>query len=147
MSSASENKLSNEELKRRNLPTEPPSLAACPTAEQWEELLGVLNSQYRLLTAQSNALNALLTMIQTVSAQESKQTKELLNICQQLEQAGSKKERRRLRLPRIRLPKLPTVTRKGAAFTLMLLVVSGILLYASVTAWNNLLKPLLALLP
>ncbi len=146
MSSASENKLSNEELKRRNLPTEPPPLATCPTEEQWEELLGVLNSQYRLLAAQSNVLNALLTMMQTVSAQESKQTKELLNICQQLEQAGSKKERRRLRLPRIRLPELPTVTRKGAALTLMVLAVSGILLYALATLWN-VVRPLFQPLP
>ena len=138
-----------EELKKLNLPPEQialPTSVPCPTAEQWEELLGVLNNQYRLLAAQSNAMNALLAMMQTVSAQESKQTKELLNICQQLEPAGSKKERRRLRLPRIHLPELPTVTLKGAAFTLMVLAVSGILLYALATLWN-VVRPLLQPLP
>ncbi len=51
-----------------------------------------------------------------------------------------------MHLPRIHLPELSTATLKGVALTLMALVVSGILLYASVTVWNNLLKPLLALL-
>jgi len=96
--------------------------------------------------AQFNTLNALLITTQTVSTQAEKQTKELLNIRQQLEQVGRKNERQRLRLPRIHLPELPTVTLKGVALTLMALVVLGILLYASVTVWNNLMKPLLALL-
>ncbi len=73
-------------------------------------------------------------------------TKQLSRIQASIEQAGKQNERQRLRLPRLHLPELPAVTLKGADLTLMALVVSGILLYASVTVWNNLLKPLLQLL-
>ncbi len=129
-----------EELKKRNLP--PEQTAPRPTEEQWAELLTALNSQNRLLAAQSDMLNALLATMQTISTQAEKQAKELLNIRQQLEQAGKQNERRRLRLPKIHLPELPTVTLKGAALTLMVLVVSGILWYALATLWN-VVKPLL----
>ena len=149
MSSGSENKLSNEELKRRNLPTEPPSLATCPTAEQWAELLSKLNALYRATAAQNHLLEQILStlIIYATKEQAAEMTRQLSRIQASIEQAGRKKERRRLRLPRIRLPELPTVTLKGVALTLMLLVVLGILLYALVTVWNNLLKPLLAMLP
>lgn len=139
MSSEFESRLSNEELKRRNLPAEPPSPATCPTPEQWTELL-------TLLEIQNDTMKSLLSTVQTMAAQSENQTKELLNIRQQLEQAGSKKERRRLRLPRPRLPALPTVTFKGAALTLMALAVLVILLYALATLWN-VVRPLLQPLP
>ena len=148
MSSASENKLSNEELKRRNLPTEPPSPAACPTAEQWEELLSKLNALYRATAAQNHLLEQILStpIIYATKEQAAEMTRQLSRIQASIEQAGSKKERRRLRLPRIHLPELPTVTLKGAALTLMLLAVSGILLYALATLWN-VVRPLFQPLP
>ncbi len=137
-----------EELKKLNLLPEqtapPPSVSS--TVEQWEELLALLGRQDPLLAAQTNMLNALLTTMQTVSIQAEKQTKELLNIRQQLQQAGKQKERRRLRLPRIRLPELPTATLKGATLTLMAWAVLGILLYASATLWS-VVRPLLQPLP
>ncbi len=73
-------------------------------------------------------------------------TRQLSRIQASIEQVGRQNERPRLQLPRIHLPKLPTVTLKGTALTLMALVALGILLFASVTVWNNLLKPFLALL-
>ena len=154
MSSASENKLSNEELKRRNLPAEPPSLATCPTPEQWTELVDVLADlyqviaqQHNLILEQSKTLENMSSVLYALAKQLEKPIQDLSTIRWEVEQAGSKKERRRLPLPRIHLPELPTVTLKEAALTLMALAVLGILLYALVTVWNNLLKPLLALLP
>lgn len=149
MSSESEKRCSMEELKKLNLPLEqtmPSTPAPCPTEEQWEELLALLDRQNRLLAAQSNMLNALLTTMQTVYTQAEKQTKELLNIRQQLEQVGRKSERKHLRLPRLHLSELPRPTLKGAALTLMVLVVSGILLYTSVTLWS-VIRPLFQPLP
>lgn len=100
------------------MPAEPLPLVTYPTPEQWTELLSELNAM----------------------------TRQLSRIQASIEQAGRQNERQRLRLPRIHLPELPTVTLKGAALTLMVLVVSGILLYASVTLWS-VIRPLLQPLP
>ncbi len=151
MSSESEKRCSMEELKKLNLPPEqtaPLTQAPCPTEEQWEELLGRLNALYRVTAAQNRLLEQILStpIIYAAKEQAAEMTRQLSRIQASIEQAGKQKERRRLRLPRIHLPELPTITLKGAALTLMVLAVLGILLYASVTVWNNLLKPLLALL-
>ncbi len=153
MSSESENKLSNEELKRRNLPTEPPALVTCPTPEQWTELVGILASvyqvtarQHNLILEQSKTLENMSSALYALAKQMEKPIQDLSTIRWEVEQAGSKKERKHLRLPRLHLPELPTVTLKGAALTLMVLVVSGILLYALATLWS-VVRPLLQLLP
>ncbi len=86
----------------------------------------------------SSALYALTKQIE-------KLMEDLSTIRWEVEQAGSKKERKHLRLPRLHLPELPTVAFKGVALTLMVLVVLGVLSYDLVTIWNNLLKPFLQL--
>lgn len=105
MSSESEKRYSTEELKKRNQPQEvttpPPS---CPTEEQWEELLDIQEATYRRLAAQADTMKAVQSTMQAIKSQAEAQTKELLTIRQQLEQAGKKKERR-LSLPRISLPR------------------------------------------
>ncbi len=151
MSSDSEKRCSMEELKKRNLPPEqaaPPTPAPCPTVEQWEELLGWLNALYRVTVAQNHLLERMLStpIIYATKEQAAEMTRQLSRIQASIEQVGRQNEQRRLRLPRIHLPEPPTATLKGVALTLMALVVLGILLFASVTVWNNLLKPLLALL-
>lgn len=140
-----------EELKKRNLPPEqtaPPTPVPCPTEEQWEELLARLNALYRVMAAQNHLLEQMLSKpsIYATKEQAAEITRQLSRIQASIEQVGRQNEQRRFRLPRIHLPELPRPTLKGAALTLMVLVVSGILLYASVTVWNNLLKPLLTLL-
>ncbi len=146
-----EKRCSMEELKKLNLPPEqtaPLTPEPCPTEEQWAELLSKLNALYRATAAQNHLLEQILStpIIYATKEQAAEMTKQLSRIQARIEQVGRQNERWRLRLPRIHLPELPTVTLKGAALTLMVLVVLVILLYASVTVWNNLLKPLLALL-
>ena len=140
-----------EELKKLNLPSEqtaPPMPVSCPTEEQWAELLSKLNALYRATAAQNHLLKQILStpIIYATKEQTAEMTRQLSRIQASIEQAGRKKERRRLRLPRIRLPELPTVTLKGVAFTLMVLAVSGILLYALATLWNA-VRPLFQPLP
>jgi len=139
-----------EELKKRNPPPEPaasPAPVPCPTAEQWEELMAWLDALYRMTAAQNTLLERLLSKpaVYATKEQVAEMTKQLSMIQASIEQAGRKNGRRRLRLPRLRLPELSTATLKGAALTLMLLAALGILWYASVTVWNNLLKPFLEL--
>ncbi len=140
-----------EELKKLNLPPEqtaPSTPAPCPTEEQWEELLGRLNALYRATAAQNHLLEQILStpIIYATKEQAAEMTRQLSRIQASIEQVGRQNEQRRLRLPRIHLPELPTVTLKGAALTLMVLVVSGILLYALATLWS-VVKPLLQPLP
>ncbi len=140
-----------EELKKRNLPPEqtaPLTPAPCPTEEQWEELLGRLSALYRVTAAQNRLLEQILStpIIYATKEQATEMTRQLSRIQASIEQVGKQKERRRLRLPRIHLPELSTVTLKGVALTLMALVVSGILLYALATLWS-VVKPLLQPLP
>lgn len=128
-----------EELKKRNMPAEQP--ATCLLAEQWTELLALLDAQRRLLTAQSNTMKSLLSTMQTTAAQSEKQTKELLGICQQLQQAGKKNERR-LSLPKLHLPT------PSPAWLWIIPILVGLLAiwHGWVTVWNT-ISPLLQLLP
>lgn len=153
VSSESENKLSNEELKRRNSPTEPLPLVTCPTPEQWTELVGILASlyqviarQHNLILEQSKTLENISSALYALARQMEKTVQDLSTIRWEVEQAGSKKERKHLRLPRLHLPELPMVTFKGVALTLMILTALGALLYALATLWS-VIKPLLQPLP
>lgn len=97
MSSDSGKKCSIDELKKRNQPQElTPHAPACPTQEQWAQMVSILNAQCRLLKAMSSTL-------ETTATQAEKLTKEVTELRQQLQQAGRKKERR-LSLPKIHLP-------------------------------------------
>ncbi len=140
-----------EELKKLNPPPEPPAPLApvpCPTVEQWEELLTTLNNQHRLLAVQNRLLEQMLStpIACATKEQAAEMMKQLSMIQESIEQAGRKNERRRLRLPRLHLPEVSWPTLQGAILTLMALVALGILLFASATIWNNLLKPFLQLL-
>ena len=97
----------------------------------------LLNAQHRLLETQSNTMEAMWSTMQTLRSQTEAQTKELLTIRQQLEQAGRKKERR-LSLPKIHLP------RPSWAWLWAIPVTVGLLTiwYASDALWNNLVVPL-----
>ncbi len=150
MSSESEKRCSMEELKKLNLPPEQSDSltpAPCPTEEQWAELLSKLNALYRATAAQNHLLEQILStpIIYATKEQAAEMTKQLSRIQASIEQVGRQNEQWRFRLPRIHLPELPTVTLKGVALTLMVLVVSGILLYALATLWSvvrSLLQPL-----
>lgn len=139
-----------EELKKLNPPPEPSAPLApvpCPTAEQWEELLIRLNALYHVTAAQNHLLEQMLSkpIIYATKEQAAEMMRLLSMIQASIEQAGKQKERRHLRLPRLHLPEVSWSTLQGAALTLMALAAFGILLFASATLWNNLLKPLLKL--
>ena len=142
MSSESEKRYSTEELKKRNQPQEvttpPPS---CPTEEQWRSLMRLLTAQHRLLETQINTMEAMWSTMQAMRSQTEVQTKELLTIRQQLEQAGKKKERR-LSLPRIHLPHPSWAWLWAIPITVGLLTIW----YALGELWNNLVIPFLQLL-
>ena len=140
MSSKSEKKLSVDELKQRNLPTEPASPMACPAAEQWEELLTYLGYQYRAMTAQANATKSALSTMQILAAQTEKLVAAATETNRLLQQAGSKKER--WHLPKIHLPTLSLAW----LWVIPILAVSAILWYALATLWSE-ITPLLRLLP
>ena len=142
MSSESGKRLSNEELKKRNQPQEittpPPS---CPTEEQWRYLMRLLNAQHQLLETQTNTMEAMWSTMQAMKSQAEAQTKELLTIRQQLEQAGKKKEWRPS-LPQISLPRPSWAWLWAIPITVGLFTIW----YASGALWNSLLIPLLQLL-
>lgn len=98
MSSEFERPYSIDELKKRNQPQElTQPVPACPTQEQWVQMVSILNAQYRLLKTMSSALAATTT-------QAEKLTKEVAELRQQLQQAGRKKGWRPS-LPKLHLPK------------------------------------------
>lgn len=136
MSSGSEQKCSIEELKARNLPPE-----QHPTAEEWGDLLAILSALYRLTVGQSDTLKNSLSTMQAVHTQAEALTKETAEICQKLEQAGKKKERR-LSLPRIHLPR----PRLAWLWAIPILVALLVTWFAGAAIWNNLLRPFLQLI-
>lgn len=101
MSFGSEQRCSIDELKKRNQPQELTQPApACPTQEQWAQMVSILNAQYRLLKAQNDTLG-------TIATQAEKLTTEVAELRQQPQQAGRKKGWRpslsKIHLPRPRL--------------------------------------------
>lgn len=104
MNSDSVQKCSIEELKERNLPSEPEQH---PTAAEWNDLLTILSALYRLTLSQNEMLKNGLATMQAVHTQAETLEKETAAIRQMLErqeQAGRKKERR-LSLPKVHLPR------------------------------------------
>lgn len=97
MSSEFERPYSIDELKKRNQPQElTPPAPACPTPEQWTQVVSILNAQHRLLKTMSSALAATTT-------QAEKLTKEVAELRQQLQPAG-RKNGWRPSLPKLHLP-------------------------------------------
>lgn len=135
MSSDSGKKCSIDELKRLNQPQElTPPTPACPTQEQWTQMVSILNAQYRLLKAMSSTLG-------TAATQAERLTKEVEELRQQLQQVGKKKERRPS-LPKIHLP----TPSPAWLWAIPILVALLVIWFAGATIWNNLLHPFLQLL-
>ncbi len=135
MSSSSERQYSIDELKKRNQPQEPqmmPPAPACPTQEQWTELLTLLDAQRRLLVAMGSTMG-------TMTAQAETLVKEVAEIRQQLQQAGKKKEWW------LSLPKIPLPT-PSLAWLWAIPILVGLLAiwYGWVTVWSA-ISPLLQL--
>ena len=141
MSSESGKRCSVKELKERNLPLE-----AHPTAGEWDNLLVILSGLYRLTAAWTDGMAkpgcpALeeLRMQTEVLVRETAAIRQLL---ERQEQAGKKKERRRLRLPRVTLPRPSLAWLWAIPISLGLLV----LWFSGAAVWNNLLRPFLQLI-
>ena len=140
MSSDSGKKCSIEELKERNLPPE-----HYPTAEEWDNLLAILSALYRLTAEQTDALKRGCSTLGRIISQAEELTKEakaIRQLLEQREQAGRKKERPRLRLPHISLPRPKPAWLWAIPISVSLLTIW----YSGAAIWNNLLKPLSQLL-
>lgn len=140
MNSESGKRCSVEELKERN----PPS-GVHPSAEEWDDLLAILSALYRLTAARSDTAESIPSTLQATSTQTEKLAREAAAIRQLLErreQAGRKNRRRRLRLPRVTLP------RPSLAWLWAIPILLGLLVIwcSGAAVWNNLLRPFLQLL-
>lgn len=106
MNLGSEQSLSLEDLRQRNLPPSAPPPEQHPTADEWYDLLEVLSALYSLTAAQYDLLKVQRThplqAQMTALAKEVSDTGELIQ--KSLQQAGKKRERR-FSLPRIHLPR------------------------------------------
>ena len=172
MSSESGQRLSMEELQRRNPPPYPvlpiiqaaQSQAAQKAKQDWEDLLTAVSALYRLERINSDRLNRLET---SVSAQEAllraltrqagqlpsqaqmeALTRDVAQIQATLKQAGKKRERR-FSLPRIRLPKLhlPYISWSRLLLGLTALSLTGGVLWVVWFSWEKLWSAAQTLLP
>lgn len=140
MNSESGKRCSVEELKERNLPPE-----RHPSAEEWDDLLAILGALYRLTATWIDTAESIPSTLQAMSTQMEKLTREAATIRQLLErreQAGRKKERRRLRLPQVTLPR-PNL---GWLWAVPILLGLWVIWSSGAAIWNNLLKPFLQLI-
>lgn len=141
MNSESGKKCSVEELKGRNLPPE-----RHPSAEEWDNLLAILSALYRLTAAQTDGMTKpgcpAMEELRTQTDVLVKEAAAIRQLLERREQAGRKKERRRLRLPQVTLPRPSLVWLWAIPVSLGLLV----LWFSGAAIWNNLLKPFLQLI-
>lgn len=128
-------------MKERNLPPE-----VHPSAEEWGDLLAILSALYRLTAAWTDGMAkpgcpALeeLRMQTEALVRETAAIRQLLEL---REQAGKKNGRRRLRLPRVTLPRPSLAWLWAIPISLGLLV----LWFSGAAVWNNLLRPFLQLI-
>lgn len=141
MNSESGKKCSVEELKERNLPPE-----VHPSAEEWDNLLTILSALYRLTAAQANGITKsrcpAMEELRTQTEVLVKEAAAIRQLLERREQAGKKNERRRLRLPRVTLP------RPSLAWLWVIPILLGLLVlwFSGAAVWNNLLRPFLQLI-
>lgn len=129
-----------EELKERNLPPE-----VHPSAEEWDNLLAILSALYRLTAAQADGMAKpscpALGELRMQTEALVRETAAIRQLLERREQAGKKNERRRLRLPRVTLPRPSLAWLWAIPISLGLLV----LWFSGAAVWNNLLRPFLHL--
>ena len=141
MNSESGKRCSVEELKGRNPPSE-----VHPSAEEWDNLLAILSALYRLTAAQADrtakpscpAMEELRTQTEVLV----KEAAAIHQLLERREQAGKKKERRRLRLPQVTLPR----SNLGWLWAVPILLGLWVIWSSGAAVWNNLLKPFLQLI-
>ena len=105
-------------------------------------LYQIMARQHNLILEQNKELENMSSSLYALARQMEKLIQDLSTIRCEVEQAGSKKEQKHLRLPRLSLPR-PTLAWLWAVPVLAALAVTC---YALVTGWNNLVKPFLTLL-
>lgn len=141
MNSESGKRCSVEELKERNLPPE-----RHPSAEEWGNLLAILSALYRLTAAQADGITKpgcpAMEELRTQTEVLVKEAAAIRQLLERREQAGKKNERRRLRLPRVTLP------RPSLAWLWVIPILLGLLVlwFSGAAVWNNLLRPFLQLI-
>ena len=141
MNSESGKRCSVEELKERNLPPE-----VHPSTEEWDNLLAILSALYRLTAAQADGMAKpscpALGELRMQTEALVRETVAIRQLLERREQAGKKNGGRRLRLPRVTLPRPSLAWLRAIPISLGLLV----LWFSVVAVWNNLLRPFLQLI-
>lgn len=141
MNSESGKRCSVEELKERNLPHD-----RHPSVEEWNDLLAILGALYRLTAAQADGITKprcpVMKELWTQTEVLVKEAAAIRQLLERREQAGRKKERRRLRLPQVTLPRPNLGWLWAVPISLGLLV----LWFSGAAVWNNQLRPFLQLI-
>ena len=144
MSSESERRLSTEELKRLNQPSEvsPSPMVLLPEAD-WTELLNHLEHLETSVGAQGTLLRALSRQVGQCPTREQTEAlaRDVAQIREALQQAGKKKERR-FSLPKLRLPYIPW---SRLFLGLAALLLTGAALWVLWSSWEkiwNIFRPI-----
>ena len=163
MNSESGQRLPMEELKRRNAP---PSMTPqnCPSREEWENLLMMIQALYRLTAGQSDTLENLnqhtaahTALLREASsrrkpyptqAQMEALARDVAEIRAILRQAGKRNEKRfslrGIRLPRLSLPDIPWTS---LLLGLAALALTGLVLWVVWSSLDTLWSAAKGLLP
>ena len=140
MSSESGQRLSMEELKRRNAP-QPTPTQACPSKEEWQELLHRLDELERHTAAHTALLREASSRSELcpTQAQMEALARDVAEIRAILRQAGKRTEKR-FSLPGIRLPRLRLPHLDGPTWAALLMGTAALLLlwWGLGTVWSNL---------
>ena len=145
MNSESEQRLSLQELKQRNLqqtamPVQTPSHEACPSKTDWEQMMNDLDALWYHANRQTDMLeriNRQMSQLPT-RTQLDDLLKAVRHLEQMTEQAGKPKENsfslHRIRLPRLHLPHVSI----PALISLLMAAAALLLLWWGLgTAWNS----------
>ena len=137
MSSESGQRLPMEELKRRNAP-QPTPTQACPSKEEWQELLHRLDELERHTAAHTALLREASSRREPcpTQAQMEALARDVAEIRAILRQAGKRNEKRfslrGIRLPRLSLPDIPWTS---LLLGLAALALTGLVLWV---VWSSL---------
>ena len=149
MSSESGQCLSMEELKRRNAP-QPISTQACPSKEEWQELLHRLDELEWHTAAHTALLREASSQREPypTQAQMEALARDVAEIRAILRQAGKRNEKRfslpSIRLPRLRLPDIPW---SSLLLGLAALALTGLVLWVVWSSLDTLWSAARGLLP
>ena len=145
MNSESEQRLSLQELKQRNLqrtalPVQAPPLEARPSKADWEQMMNDLDTLWYHADRQTDLLESISRQMSQLPTRT--QMDELLKAVKRLEQMSEqdgKRNEKRFSLPGIRLPKLRLPHLDGPTWAVLLMGTGALLLlwWGLGTVWSS----------